>query len=310
MSFRNVCYSVLFACALISSGSQAKANTLFVATTGSDSNSCFAGTPCQSITRALSQASPGDTIFCLSPVFDGFIQINKSVNIDCSGARALILSIVVNLAPGGNINASDSISTVHLRGISMNGSANGGRSPSAGITLQFVQNVYLEDVSVSDFGAQGILDLRTNGSPELYITNSIVNNCGGPGIVAAASHGSGPLPTVVLENVRSEGNAYGVAVAVNNNVAINRSVLSGNSTAGVIGDTGAHIVVNNSTISHNGSGVISNSSVRISNSDIAFNTTAVSGSTGTFGNNRFSGNTSTGSPLTPLGAASSDVAQQ
>jgi len=45
-------------------------------------------------------------------------------------------------------------------------------------------------------------------------------------------------------------------------------------------------------------------------SDITFNSTAISGSAGTFGNNRFSGNGALGTVLTPLGGATSDLGQQ
>jgi hypothetical protein len=47
-----------------------------------------------------------------------------------------------------------------------------------------------------------------------------------------------------------------------------------------------------------------------SNNNIAFNKTAISGATGTFGNNRFSGNLSAGTAPSPLGGATSDLGQQ
>jgi len=70
------------------------------------------------------------------------------------------------------------------------------------------------------------------------------------------------------------------------------------------------LIVNNSIITNNNIGVQSSLSVRLSNNDIAFNNTAVSGASGTFGNNRFSGNGSIGTAPTPLGGASSDIGQQ
>jgi hypothetical protein len=51
-------------------------------------------------------------------------------------------------------------------------------------------------------------------------------------------------------------------------------------------------------------------SVRLSNNDIAFNSTAISGPSGTFGNNRFSGNSAFGTALSALGGATSDLGQQ
>ena len=165
--------------------------------------------------------------------------------------------------------------------------------------------VILEDMKIIQETQQGVADLRT-APGELRITNSVISRNAGVGVAIAGAAGN----AAILDNVTSDGNLYGIAVATGNNVAVNRSVLSRNSTAGIEGDGGSQIVVNNSTISHNGIGVQSVSSIRISNNDIAFNTTAISGSAGTFGNNRFSANGSFGTPLMPLGGATSDLGQQ
>jgi hypothetical protein len=95
------------------------------------------------------------------------------------------------------------------------------------------------------------VDRRTGGQTRLYVADSTIRGSGGAGIVAAAGATGG----AVLDNVRSENNAYGIAVATGNNLMINRSVFSGNGTAGVEGDSGAPIMVNNPTISHNNIGV-------------------------------------------------------
>jgi hypothetical protein len=152
----------------------------------------------------------------------------------------------------------------------------------------------------------GILDHRTGGQSRLFVKDSIIRNSGGAGIGIGSQ---GPSATV-LDNVTLEQNVYGLATGSGNNVVINRSVISSNSNAGVEGDTGAQIMVDNSVISHNNVGVQSDSSVRLSNTDIAFNSTAISGGTGSFGNNRLSGNGVAGTNLIALGGPSSDVAQQ
>jgi hypothetical protein len=175
-----------------------------------------------------------------------------------------------------------------------------------GISITSAAVVYLENVVVSDAQQQGILDQRSGGQTRLYVTDSIISNNAGVGIVIASQSPT----TTVLDNVRSESNLFGIAVGNGNSVTINRSVFSGSTNAGIEGDAGAQIVVNNSTISHNNIGVQSASSVRLSNNDIAFNTFAISGVSGTFGNNRFSGNTSAGTPSTPLSGATSDLGQQ
>jgi hypothetical protein len=166
--------------------------------------------------------------------------------------------------------------------------------------------VSIEGSTISDMGQTGIFDNSPGAATKLFITDTIIRNCGGAGVAAGAAAGS----VTVLDNVRSENNQFGLTAANGNKVTIVRSVLAGNSAAGVEGDTGALVVVDGSTISSNSTGVLSHSSVRLSNNNILFNNTAINGATGTFGNNRLSGNTSVGTAPTPLGGASSDFAQR
>jgi hypothetical protein len=56
--------------------------------------------------------------------------------------------------------------------------------------------------------------------------------------------------------------------------------------------------VDNSAISNNVIGVQANGTVRLSNSDISFNGTGITGTATSYGNNRISGNTSPGSAPT------------
>jgi hypothetical protein len=282
----------------------------YVASYGTDSAACTRTAPCFTLQTAHNNASASDTIVCLDTIVNGApLFIGKSIDIECSGARA-VLRDSGPFVPGIIINAplssTDVFRAVRLRGISINGAGATSNHMNRGIDITSAAVVYIEDCVVSDVGQQGILDQRTGGQTRLYINDTFVRNNVGAGVVAAA----GATGISVLDNVRLENNGYGLAAATGNSVVINRSVLSGNSTAGVEGDAGSQIVVNNSTISHNGTGVQSSSSVRLSNNDIAFNITAVTGTSGTFGNNRFSGNGSPGTPPTPLGGASGEFAQQ
>ena len=287
----------------------AQAGAQFLASNGTDSSSCTRTAPCVQFGQAHLNAQPNDTIVCLDAVVSFSFVVTKSIDIDCSAGRGVIRDTANNNA-GIQINipvsAGDPSRTVRLRGISINGALPTGRIQTYGIDIVSAAVVYVENVVVSDAIQHGIFDRRTGGQTRLYVTDSIIRNNGAAGVAIGAQ---GPTGTV-LDNVRLEQNAYGIAVARGNNVVINRSVISGNGTAGVEGDSGAQLMVNNSVISHNNIGVQSVGSVRLSNSDIAFNSIANSGSTGTFGNNRLSGNSAPGDPLTPLGTATSDLAQQ
>ena len=307
LRYRSLAISLLAVCW----GGPAWATTHFVASTGTNSASCTSTAPCLTISRAVSNAAPNDTVICVDPIWDATLLITKSIDIECSGTRAVFrdgtigvpgVSILINIP----VSASDVSRTVRLRGISINGKAGNDPFVVRGIEIGAAAVVSIEDCVVSDMQQQGIFDRRTGGQTKLFVTDSIIRNNGGGGIVAAA----GATGIVVLDNVRSENNAYGIAVAAGNNVLINRSVFSGNSAAGIEADGGAQVVVNNSAISHNAIGVQGAQSVRLSNNDIAFNATAISGSSGTFGNNRFSGNGTIGTAPVALGGASSDLGQQ
>ena len=309
MSLRYMSFAILLVLA-VCVNAPAHAGYHYLASNGTDSINCSRTTPCAGVDQALANAVPNDTIVCLDAIVNlAGLTITKSIDIDCSGGRLVLrdgynnnAAIYINI-PG----AGDTFRTVRLRGISANGSYGGNtKFIPIGVRIASAAAVYIENVVVSDMVQQGIFDERTGGQTKLFVTDSIIRNNGGTGIAIGSQ---GPS-TIVLDNVRSENNAYGIGVASGNNVAINRSVISGNSSVGVEGDPGAQIMVNNSFITHNNLGVQSSSSVRLSNNDIAFNNTAISGPAGSFGNNRLSGNLSTGTNLIPLGGASSDVAQQ
>jgi hypothetical protein len=271
---------------------------------GSDTNNCTVGAPCASFSHALSQTLDGGEVGCLDSGTFGVFTVTISVVIDCrgtvptnflsDGAQTCVDGITIN-APG---------KVVTLRGLNLFGAV--GLCNTTGILIQDAAAVYIEDSVIENFSQKGILDARTTGLTRLVIKNTIVRNNTSAGIVAAAA----PKNSVVLENVHSIGNAYGIAVATGNNVVINHSVMSQNTIAGIEADPGAQVLVDNTEISHNVSyGVYALGAVTLANSDIAFNTSSISGSTMSFGNNRFVGNFG-GTAPTPAGGTSTDFAQQ
>jgi hypothetical protein len=102
-----------------------------------------------------------------------------------------------------------------------------------------------------------------------------------------------------------------VAIGKTNNVAINRSVLSHNTVAGVETDSGASMMMDGSVISGNPTGIASSGgAIAFGNSDLTFNGTAISGTTLSFGNNRFLANGAAGTAPSAAGLASTDLGQQ
>jgi hypothetical protein len=268
---------------------------------GSDINNCTQGAPCQTLAHALLLTRDRGEVSCLDSGSFGDFTVIISVTIDCGatvatpnsdGLPSCSAGIVIDV-PGG---------VVTLRGLNVTGFD----CDTNGILIQAATAVYIEDCVIQGWPQKGILDQRTTGLTKLAIKNTIVRNNASAGIVAAAA----PKNSVVLENVHSVGNAYGIAVATGNNVVIDHSVMSENAIAGIEADPGAQVYVENTKISQNVSyGIYALGTVWLANSDIAFNTSSIFGSTMSYGNNRLAGNGG-GTAPTPAGGTSTDFGQQ
>jgi hypothetical protein len=294
--------------ALYAAPAQAQTYHTWVSRGGMDNNNngCFQSSPCLTFAHALLQTNDGGEIGCLDSGSFGHFTVTISVTIDCAGTVALTNSEgVIFCTSLITINAPGKVVT--LRGLNVTGfSIPNNCSDTNGILIQDAKAVYIEDCVIQNFSQKGILDQRTTGLTKLAIKNTIVRNNASAGIVAAAA----PKNSVVLENVHSVGNLYGIAVATGNNVVINRSVMSENAAAGIEADPGAQVFVDNTEISHNVSyGIYALGMVTLANSDIAFNSSSISGSTVSYGNNRLSGNGG-GTAPTPAAGASTDFGQQ
>jgi hypothetical protein len=267
---------------------------------GTVQSACSRTAPCKTLSAAIALTNTGGEIDCLDPGGFGPLTIMKSITIDCHDIFGSVLAL--GPQPAIVINAPND-ATVRLRNLSFTGEGTG----TIGIQILSAATVILEDLVITGFTQQGIVDTRSGGGTALFIKNTTVANNGGVGILAAA----GAPNAVVLEGVRSLRNLYGLAAASGSNVVIERSVFSGNSASGIEADPGAQIMMQSSTTSHNnGSGVSSSGRIGLSNNEISFNNTAVSGPATSFGNNRFFGNVAAGTLLSAAGASSVDLGQQ
>ncbi len=282
--------------ALYTAPAHAQATRTWVSGVGDDANPCSRTAPCKTFAGAISKTATGGEINCLDPGGFGGVTITKSITLDCHEVYG---SVLVSGTNGITINAANG--AVTLRNLNIDGVGTGLK----GVSILAAAKVSIEDVTVFGFTQQGIVDGRTGNGNLLFIRNTTVRNNGGAGVGA----GAGATSTTLLEHVHSIGNAYGVAVATGNNVTVNRSVMSGNATSGVEADSGGQVFVNNTEIGQNGTGVTAGGTILLANSDVVFNTTAITGATTSFGNNRIFGNGSVGTTPT-LGAASSDHGQQ
>jgi hypothetical protein len=299
-----------FAVFALSAPAHAQATRTWVSGVGNDANPCSLTAPCKTFAGAISKTFINGEIDCLDPGGFGTITITKSITIDCSGTFGSILAsgtngVNINIA----VNANDPFRTVRLRGLSINGTGASGtigtRTGLKGISITQALVVELENLVISDFSQQGISDTRSTGGGKLFVRNSVIRNNTGAGILAQGAPGN----NVNIENVHSINNSFGVATANANNVSVARSVFAGNTTAGVEGDVGSQIGLESVLISGNVTGIQSNGTMHLSNNEISFNSTAITGTTQSFGNNRIFLNTAPGTAPT-IGAASTDHSQQ
>lgn len=286
-------------------------STAYVSNTGTDNASCgFTTAPCRTFQFAHDRVGIGGEIRCRDACYNGGsdqLSITKSVSVDGGGVSLIqsstgFLTINIEIAQ----SAGDTLRAVHLRNLNLHGTELGVRTGAQGIRIARANVVFIDNVRISAYNQHGIQDINAVTGSKTFIRNTIIENIGGPGIVSSAvgSH------AMVVENVQSVNNTFGIAMASGNDVTVARSVMSGNSIAGVEADPGARLRVNDTVITHNGTGVMAFGTVRLSNSDIAFNGTGISGLATSFGNNRISDNVSDGTAPSAFGADSHDKGQR
>jgi hypothetical protein len=270
----------------------AQATRTWVSGVGDDANPCSRTSPCKTFAGAISKTATGGEINCLDPGGFGELTITKSITIDCHEVYGSVL------ASGGNgmdINVPSGF--VALRNINFNGIRNSSSAAGLiGVSITAAQTVFIEDCLVQDFSTHGISDTRSIGG-NLFVRNTVVrNNVSGGSNAAGFNLAAGSPNNVVLENVQSVANNFGIIVGGNDNVIVNRSVVAGNNIAGV--QSAGQVLVNFTEVVANGQGLNytgTGGTFQIANSDIYFNASALAGTAvGSFGNNRIQQNTSPG----------------
>jgi hypothetical protein len=297
--------AVASALTAISAPAHAQATRTWVAGLGNDADPCSRTAPCKTFAGAIAKTATNGIIDCIDAGGYGTVTITRSMTIDCHESLGSILAqdsagIVINIPMG---DPKDPLRTVRIRNVDISGAGFGGQ----GIAILSAAAVILEDMSITGLTKFGIADTRAEAGSLLVVKNSIVANIAGTGITPAASQTN----NVVLDNVHSVKNSFGLAIAKGNSVTVNRSVFAGNSTAGIQVDPGGLMSADNSIVSSNATGLItSGGPVTIANTDITFNGTGISGATTSFGNNRIFGNAAAGTAPGAAGAAAPALGQQ
>jgi hypothetical protein len=286
--------------------SHAQATRTWVSGVGDDVNPCSRTAPCKTFPGAISKTARNGIINCLDNGSFGAVTITKSITIDCHEVYAGLLAagtngIIVNIT-----DPADTLKTVRLRNINIDGSGNGARTGLKGIRIIAANAVFIDDCQVQNMTQEGIRDERIAGGA-LFITNTASRDNAGAGISITPSSGTVRIDAT-LSGVVAERNSDGIRVGNAARVMVKRSVASGNTGSGIVVEGAAatgEVNIDETVMSNNGTGLnrLAGGRARLSNSDISFNATGKAGAganTLTFGNNRVSGNGADGAALTPI----------
>jgi Right handed beta helix region len=283
---------------LASSAALAQSSRSWVASGGDDVNNCSRTQPCKTFAGAVPKTLDNGEINCLDGGGFGNVTIAKNLTIDCSQQLGGILA---SGTFGITINAPNI--TVSLRNLTIDGTGTG----TIAINITAAARVNIENVVITGFTQGGIYDARPGFGAMLTIKDSTIRYNFGAAAVRAIARGTNN--GVVLENIHMVSNTYGVQAGSGNDVFVRGSVMAANLTAGVQADAGSRVLLDGVMITHNGTGISPQGAVQIANSNILYNTTGISGTSTSYGNNRIFGNTSAGTAPS-VAAASTDHGQQ
>jgi len=251
----------------------AQATRTWVSGVGDDANPCSRTAPCKTFAGAISKTAAGGEISVLDPGGFGAVTITKSITINGEGTLAGILS---SGTTGIIVNAL-STDKIYLRYLTING----GGSGLNGIRVMSASNVTVDHCAIYNMGAaitnNGIIVQNTTGTTELLVTDSLIRNVGGMGIIGTST-APGAANIVVERSNITDNIASGVNCDQNAKIVISDTNISHNASAGVYAEkTTCEIFVYNSTLAKNAHGVFAGDggggTVRLYGTTITGNTT-------------------------------------
>jgi hypothetical protein len=214
----------------LSAAAQAQTRT-WVDGVGDDLNPCSRTAPCRTFSKAHSVTAANGEINAVSPGSYGTVTVTKSITIDGGDVIAAITSTSAN---GVSVNDSGTNTiVVTLRNLTINGMASGGTN---GINFISGKTLNVDHCKIAG---------NTAASP----------NGGGIRVSATASGGTVNVIDSMLFN-----NRVGVtATTTTGNVTVNvlRSVITHNTSDGVLLNFGAHGTVEDSKLAFNGGAGVS-----------------------------------------------------
>jgi hypothetical protein len=242
----------------------AQATPSWVSGVGNDNNACSRTAPCATFAGAISKTAAGGEIDCLDPGDFGAVTITVSITLDCEAVSNG--GILVAGTNGITITAG----TVTLRGLDIDGLGGQGLT---GVSIAGA-TVNIQKTKIYGFGTAGVS--LASGATAI-LTNTRVNN-NAAGVLASGD--------IVLRDVVIDDNS-GNGITASASALVDRTMLAFNSGTGLdVNGNGAVVLLGNSTITGNATGVLTSAGALYS-----------------FKNNQIGGNTVDGTPIQPLSLA-------
>jgi hypothetical protein len=290
MQKKSACFMLAAAAMAFTAASPAYAQSrTWVSGVGDDSFACTRTAPCKTFSGAISKTAAGGEINCLDPGGFGTLTILKSITIDCHDVMGHVLAAGV---PGITINLDAAANMiVRIRNITISGQLSGTKGIAIiGTTGTAANNaVSIEDCVIDGFTTAGISHTAIGG--QLLVKNTVSRNHYGSAVAIVLAGGPSAVKAT-LDNVSTFDASYGFAFGNGVQAVVKNSIASSHVTAGVELDPSAVVTIVSSVIAANATGILANAgaTVRVRDSDVAFNTTGFSGTIQSHVNNSFLNN--------------------
>lgn len=219
-----------------------QATRTWVSGVGDDANPCSRTAPCKTWAGAISKTATAGEIDALDSGGFGAVTITKSITLNGGESLASILvngtnGVVVNIAQG---NPSDPDRRVVLRNLSITGAGSGAFAGLAGVRVDQVKSLHLEQVDIGKFSADAIdfTPLASSGdSLSLSLDRVSIRDNNRNGLVAAAATADQQLRVLVRDStVASTTGTVGI---------------DGERGIGISADTGAHVWLTQTSVFDN-----------------------------------------------------------
>ncbi len=291
-------------------GFAATATRTFLASFGSDGNTCVTpADPCRSFSAASNQTAAGGQISVLDAGPYGSAFIEKSLTVDGDSAGGAVLGMAVSIKVGdGDI--------VVLRGLVLGGGFSTNAIRFAGSGTLHVESCIVDGTNNPNGGASGIF-IAPEGASRVFVTDTVVRN-----LLTNDAHAlrlfaaEGALTQLTLERVRFERNVKGIAVIAHEEnsdgirMTLRESVVAQHESHGIQVSGGpargkVDVLIENTVVAGNGGGGVScggaNAQVRLRNVTVTHNDVGVAGNVFSYGDNTVDENATDGVPAGLLG---------